>query len=315
IIFCRVGFRGYLAYRLLIQEGLNNIFNLSGGYLSYQMTFPAKKDPEVRTATVKYFPTPSCQTSDNGPKLKKERLDLTGLQCPGPILRLKEKLSTLPAGVQIEAIASDLGFCKDLPAFCKATGDKLISLTSEENNYLAVIERGEGMENKNLKKEDGTMLTENKKTLVVFSNDLDKAMASFIIANGARAMGSEVTMFFTFWGLNLLRQEKNISVSKTIIEKMFGWMMAKGPSATKLSKMNMMGMGTIMMKWVMGQKKVASLSELVALAMASGIKMIACSMTMDVMGLKKEELLEGVEIGGVAQYLGDAQVSNLNLFI
>lgn len=155
----------------------------------------------------------------------------------------------------------------------------------------------------------------NKKTLVVFSGDYDKAMAALIIANGAAAMGDEVTLFFTFWGLNLLRRPKKVRVKKSIVESMFGGMMPRGTERPGLSKMNMGGMGARMMKWVMRKKNVQSLAELLESAQTLGVKFIACTMSMDVMGIKKEELIDGLEFAGVASYLGEASEAGVNLFI
>lgn len=155
----------------------------------------------------------------------------------------------------------------------------------------------------------------SSKTIIMFSGDLDKAMASLIIANGAAAMGDEVTMFFTFWGLNVLRKAKKIKVKKEFMENMFGFMMPRGADKLVLSKMNFGGAGTAMMKSIMKKKNVSSLPMLLESAQAMGVKMIACTMSMDVMGIKKEELIEGVELAGVATYLGEAENSNVNLFI
>ncbi|MEW5803070.1 MAG: DsrE/DsrF/DrsH-like family protein [bacterium] len=253
-----------------------------------------------------------------------EVLDLTGLQCPGPIMRLAKKLETMKAGDKVLANASDPGFEKDLPAYCRTTGHKVLSAQWKGKDFLALIEKSangkdkeERMESKsqgNGDKENG--MREKKKTIVVFSNDLDRALATFIIANGARAMGSEVTLFFTFWGLNILRKEQPAAEQqKPLIDQMFGMMMPKGAARLKLSKLNMFGLGTGMMKQVMREKNVSSLSQLIRAAQESGIKFVACSMSMDVMGIKKEELIDGVEIGGVAQYLSEADQSNMNLFI
>lgn len=158
-------------------------------------------------------------------------------------------------------------------------------------------------------------MSEDKKTIVVFSGDLDKAMAAMIIASGAAAMGNEVTLFFTFWGLNLLRKPEKVSVKKNLLEAMFGWMMPRGARRATLSKMHMGGMGTAMMKYVMKTKNVATPEALLRDAQAMGVKFIACSMSMDVMGIKPDELIDGVEIGGVASYLGSADEANVNLFI
>lgn len=158
-------------------------------------------------------------------------------------------------------------------------------------------------------------MDKNKKTIIVFSGDLDKAMAAFIIANGAAAMGNEVTMFFTFWGLNILRKPEKISTRKSFLESLFGWMMPRGAGRLGLSKMNYGGMGAFMMKAIMKQKNVNTMQELIETAQSLGVKMIACTMSMDVMGLKEKEMIEGLEYAGVATYLGEADEANVNLFI
>ncbi len=154
-------------------------------------------------------------------------------------------------------------------------------------------------------------------TILVFSDDLDKAMASFIIANGAVAMDLPVTMFFTFWGLNVLRREGpgNLEASKSFMEKMFGWMMPRGPRKLKLSRMNMGGLGTILMKSEMSKKNVFDLPKLIREAQDQGGRLIACTMSMDVMGIKKGELLPGVDFGGVASFIDCADRSKSTLFI
>jgi peroxiredoxin family protein len=151
--------------------------------------------------------------------------------------------------------------------------------------------------------------------MVVFSGDLDKTIASFIIASGAAAMGKKVTMFFTFWGLNVLRRKDAPPVEKDFMGKMFGMMMPKGVDQLPLSKMNMGGMGAKMINHLMQKKNVDQLETLMENAIEAGVKLVACSMSMDIMGIKHEELIDGVDIGGVATYLGDAEDSGLNLFI
>lgn len=155
----------------------------------------------------------------------------------------------------------------------------------------------------------------SKNTIIMFSEDLDRAMASMIIANGAMAMGNDVTIFFTFWGLNLLRKKRKVKVKKSFMDKMFGMMMPRGASKTKLSKMNMGGIGTFMMKITMKKKKVQTLQELMSDAKDMGAKFIACTMSMDIMGIQKEELLDDIEYAGVATYLGEADKGTINLFI
>lgn len=174
--------------------------------------------------------------------------------------------------------------------------------------FKAYIQKGKGAEQKAVQKKHGA-------TMIVFSGDLDKTIASFIIASGAAAMGKKVTMFFTFWGLNVLRKKDAPPVDKDWLEKMFGMMMPKGVHDLPLSKMNMAGMGPKMFQYVMEKKNVDSVEILMKNAMAAGVKLVACSMSMDIMGIKKEELIDGIEIGGVATYLGDAEEAGLNLFI
>ncbi|RKO66059.1 DsrE/DsrF/DrsH-like family protein [Desulfofundulus salinus] len=154
-----------------------------------------------------------------------------------------------------------------------------------------------------------------KKTIIVFSGDLDRVMAAFIIANGAAAMGDEVTMFFTFWGLNTLRRPEKVKVKKSFLQALFGWMMPRGANKLGISKMNFGGLGAKMMKIVMRQQNVTPLPKLIESAREQGIRMIACTMSMDVMGIRKEELIDGLEFAGVATYLAEADEANVNLFI
>lgn len=144
---------------------------------------------------------------------------------------------------------------------------------------------------------------------------MDKVLAAFVIANGAAAMGGQVTMFFTFWGLNALVKENHPPVKKTIIEKMFGFMMPAGINKLGLSKMNFGGLGSVMMKKEMEKKSLPNLPSLFAEAKAQKIRMVACTMSMTAMGIHKEELIDGIEFGGVADFLASAEHAGTNLFI
>ena len=150
---------------------------------------------------------------------------------------------------------------------------------------------------------------------MVFSGDLDKTIAAFIIANGAAAMGRKVTMFFTFWGLNILRKPGKVKVAKTFIEKMFGAMLPRGTTKLGLSRMNMGGAGAKMIRGIMKQKGISSLEELIDSAKAHGVRIVACQMSMDIMGIHQEELIDGVELGGVATFIGSGETSDMSLFI
>ncbi|WP_255235317.1 DsrE/DsrF/DrsH-like family protein [Salipaludibacillus sp. LMS25] len=159
------------------------------------------------------------------------------------------------------------------------------------------------------------MSEKKKTTIVLFSGDYDKAMAAYIIANGAAAYDHEVTIFHTFWGLNALRTENQVPSKKNFLEKMFGTMMPRGADKLGLSKMNFAGMGPKMIKHVMKKHNTMPLPDLIEMAQEQGVKLVACTMTMDLLGLQKEELLNEIEYAGVAAYLGDASDGNVNLFI
>jgi len=225
-------------------------------------------------------------------------------------MRLHDELENLRPGQAVRITTCDPGFAADVEAWCAATGNRLLDVARNNGTVSAAVARGLPQPSP---VPHSTADAERHKSILVFNGDFDKAMASFIIANGAAAMGSKVTMFFTFWGLNVLRRREKIAVRKTLIERMFGWMMPRGADKLGLSKMNMGGMGLRMIKGIMRKKHVASLGELIDSARRAGVRMVACSMSMDLMGIKREELIDGIEEGGVAAYLGSAQEGHVNL--
>lgn len=253
-------------------------------------------------------------TKNSDKEIKTIKLNACGLQCPGPIIQVNNKIKELSEGDTLIVSATDPGFVVDVEAWCKKTGNTFVGSEKNDKSFVVTLIKGSKIieadtsDNKISNFRDGT-------SMVVFSGDLDKAIASFIIANGSVAMGKPVTMFFTFWGLNVLRKAENIKVNKSLIEKMFSIMMPKGAGKLGLSKMNMAGLGTKMMKRVMKSKNVDSLEDLIKTAQTAGVKIVACTMSMDVMGIKKEELIDGIEYAGVASYLGATDEANLNLFI
>lgn len=300
ILFCNTGYTSYNASRILIQNGFNNVYSLCGGISLYKELVKDKKG----ILTMPQKVATHAAVSNSADVIK---VDASGLQCPGPIMKVASKIAELNEGSIIEVTSTDRGFKSDIGAWCKTTGNSLLDLKTEKKVITAVI-RKDGKPAV-IEKSSG-----NGQTIVVFSNDLDKALAALIIANGAKAAGKDVTLFFTFWGLNILRKPQS-RVKKGIIDKMFGLMMPEGAEKLTLSKMNMLGAGSLMMKWVMKQKNVSTLNELLTQAREAGIKFIACNMSMDVMGIKPEELIDGVEIGGVAKYIEESSYSNSNLFI
>jgi peroxiredoxin family protein/TusA-related sulfurtransferase len=234
-----------------------------------------------------------------------------GLQCPGPILQLKQAIDEVKVGESVSITATDPGFVADAPAWCSTTGHELASLEpAEKGSYRATI-------TKRSPAAGGIAQLSGKRAMtnVVFCDDFDKAMAVFIIANGAAAAGYEVTLFFTFWGLNILRKSGPVTAKKNLIEKMFGFMMPKGADRLALSKMNMAGMGLAMIKGIMRHKNVMTLPELIAQAKLSGVRLVVCTMSMDLMGIKSEELIDGIEEGGVAMYIDHLSRSSAGLFI
>lgn len=309
LVYCKVGLRGYIAERILKQNGFS-VKNLLGGYTSAKQQLFNLADELPPAPVTKEDGEPAAGAEDHFD----EALDLTGLACPGPLMKLKMKFDTLAAGKIVKATASDAGFFQDSKAWCTRTHNLLLQRRQENGQVVVWIQKG-GQAVPLAPAATTSLKVKDNKTIVVFSGDLDKAIASFIIANGAAAMDKKVTMFFTFWGLNILRKTENVPVEKGFVDKMFGWMMPQGSEKLNLSKMNMFGLGTKLMRRVMQQKNIESLESLIKSAQGSGIEMIACQMSMDVMGIKREELIDGVQVGGVGYYLDAAEDANVNLFI
>ena len=304
VMLCNTGYTSYVASRILIQNGYDNVYSFMGGIKLYK---EIEKNNNYKVSENQPVQPQQAITSAGTPNNVAVNIDACGLQCPGPIMKVAENIAKIQDGEMVKVTSTDKGFYADIEAWCRTTGNTLISLEKDKQIISAIIKKG----GKSVAKTDN----KNAQTIVVFSGDLDKAMAAFIIANGARAAGKEVTLFFTFWGLNILRKD-NVSVKKeNVVDKMFGMLMPKGADKLTLSKMNMGGLGSMMMRRVMKNKNVSSLKELIEDAQKSGIKFIACQMSMDVMGLTKEELIDGIEIGGVASYIDASSNANSNLFI
>lgn len=348
-VFCQVGLRGYTASRILAQRGFR-VRNLSGGYRTYKATLFRPQMPGQRAdsntindggSTVGITKPSSKSVAAekgavfsmvNGPSAAVkpagtntiEKLDACGLCCPGPLIQVKERIDRIVDGSTLEVTATDPGFYEDIRAWCEMTGNELMNVQKEAGTIRASIRKGLSTDGAAA----GLAATEpaaanlsapapakDGATFIVFDGSLDKAIASFILANGAAAAGKRVTMFFTFWGLNMLRKSSPPSVQKTIVERMFGWMMPRGSKKLPLSTMQMMGIGPKMIRAVMKSKNIASLEELMESAKRQGVEIVACQMSMDVMGIKREELIDGITVGGVGYYLGQANKAGTNLFI
>lgn len=323
VVYCAIGVRGYIATRILKQNGFKNVKNLSGGYTTYSCMYcqddgdmcgghTCETDTQYDEYGNPENVDDSTEAEHTGETVK---LNACGLSCPGPIMQVYKRMKDLNEGDILEVTATDPGFVSDIKTWSKRTKNTLIKTEKRDNSFAAIIKKGQGKAE--VKKTDNNLAINpaEDKTLVVFSGDLDKAIASFIIANGAAAMGRKVTMFFTFWGLNILRKNEKVNVKKGFMDKMFSGMMPRGSKKLNLSKMNMGGMGPKMIRKVMKDKNIDSLEDLIKKAQESGINIVACAMSMDVMGITEDELIDGVQIGGVANYLGAAEESNVNLFI
>lgn len=284
-VFCRTGDFSKEVTEILLDRGYH-AYNVEGGYNAYEHY-------------IKEHPV---------------SIDAKGLKCPGPIVKVADTIRNLQNGQQVYVEATEDAFASDIRVWCERTGNTLKSLNVKPDVINATIEKT-ARKSASLEQAVNGTTRPNGKTFVVFSGDLDKTIAAFIMANGAAAMGREVTMFFTFWGLNILRRPKKVKVNKNLIEKMFGIMMPRGMKKLGLSRMNMGGMGAKMIRWIMKEKGVSSLEELIQSAIDHGVRLVACQMSMDIMGIRKEELIDGVELGGVSTFLGSGELSDMSLFI
>ena len=279
-VFCRTGDWSEEVAEILSERGYE-VYNVAGGFQAYRAYLANRKPVEI---------------------------DAKGLKCPGPIVKVADTIRNLADGQRVYVEATEDAFASDITVWCQRTGNRLEKLEEKSGVIKAAIE-------KRPKQNEAVAALPDGKTFVVFSGDLDKTIAAFIMANGAAAMGREVTIFFTFWGLNILRKPEKVKIQKTFIEKMFGIMMPRGTKKLGLSRMNMGGAGAKMIRAVMKSKGVSSLEELIQNAIDHGVRLVACQMSMEIMGIKKEELIDGVELGGVATFLGSGEQSNMSLFI
>ncbi|MBN2743825.1 MAG: FAD-dependent oxidoreductase [Marinilabiliaceae bacterium] len=315
VVFCGVGLRGHVACRILMQNGFSEVYNLAGGLKTYETATQKQSNEDIfandyignddliyQGSQDKIHPAASA--------IAQLEVDACGLQCPGPVLKLKTSMDSISNGQTVKIKASDPGFYKDVQSWAKLTGNQVLEVTQSGAEITAVIQKGGAPSSAG-----GGNRSGNNATFICFSDDLDKALATFVLASGALSAGKKVSIFFTFWGLNVIKKDKKPTVKKDFFGKMFGMMMPSSSKKLGLSKMNFMGMGASMMRMIMRNKNVEMLEQMMANAKASGADFIACQMSMDVMGIHAEELMDGVEIGGVATYLEKAEQANLNLFL
>lgn len=316
-LYCAVGFRSYLANRALVQRGFSDVATLSGGSTTLKFFHELEPDNGNPFAPIEnYAERESISAPAAAGSGVSIDLDCTGLACPGPIMKMADKMKTLNLGDEIRVRVSDPGFALDAPAWAKTNGHTLVDLSPDGPGFAATIRKGGAGVLANSVDAGVTSPSGKKKmNFIVFSGDLDKLIAAFIIANGALSMGEEVSMFFTFWGLNALKKTNPPARKRTALERMFGMMMPRGANKTTLSQMHMLGAGTAMIKQVMKKNGVQSLPELMESALANGANIVGCTMTMDLLGIAKEDLVDGISFGGVATMLGEASESQATLFI
>lgn len=309
VVFCGTGHRSYFASRILAQKGFDEVYNLSGGFSTFEQAHQPQTNEDIFAHDYIAKDDQMYKKDETATAVGRTvEADACGLQCPGPIMRLKIEMDKLLEGDKLRISATDPGFVKDVPAWCRMTGNTLIGIEDVGKKYVATVLKGGG-------EEIGASAGGRNKTIVVFSDYLDRALAAFVIANGAATTGKRVTMFFTFWGLNVIKKHNKPKVQKDLMGKMFGLMMPGSSRSLGLSKINFAGLGPILMRKRMQDKNVDQLELMIMQAQKAGVELIACQMSMDIMGVAPEELLEGVTIGGVATYLSEAEQANLNLFI
>ena len=340
VVFCRVGDWSEQVCEILADRGYHAV-NLDGGFQAWRDYVEAQGRAVDDAAAAGETTTAAGGATDDkaGAEPAGEVfVDAKGLKCPGPIVRIADTLRPLPIGTRAVVEATEDAFCSDVAVWCERTGNRLVDLRRDDDGVIHVVidktaampdpgspaltcpapVRGDGQTGAPAcgvpANPDGGDIRHDK-TFVVFSGDLDKTIAVFIMANGAAAMGRRVTVFFTFWGLNILRRPKRVRVRKSLVERMFGMMMPRGTRRLGLSRMNMGGIGARMIRWIMKSKNVDSLESLIEQARAHGVRLVACQMSMDIMGIRREELIDGVELGGVSTFLGSGETSDMSLFV
>lgn len=310
-VYCAVGFRSYLAYRILVQRGFTDVAALSGGSTTFKAVHEKPEDTYEALPPVESYA--EAATAPTGPARASGTvidLDCTGLACPGPIMKLTKTMADLSAGDDVRVTVSDPGFALDAPAWASKNGHRLVEIAPQGPGYVATLRKGGAAP-----AAATSVPAKNKTSMVVFSGDLDKLIAAFIIGNGALSMGEQVSIFFTFWGLNALRRPDAPKRDKTALEKVMSVMMPTGADDLPLSTMNFGGAGASMIKKVMHDHQVPDLAELIAAAQENGARLIGCTMTMELLGIAESDLIDGVEFGGVATFLGEAHESGTALFI
>ncbi len=320
VAYCQVGVRGYLAERILRQKGFD-AHNLSGGYRAWKLFNHTRG--EVNQAVrgrAKDLPGKGGVPAEAAAGLAvATELDVRGLACPGPVMRLTKAVGAVAPGERV-LVRAETSFEADLRRWASSNGHGLDEVSMGAEGLTAVVTKGGGgtaqagtPQAADEKSSDGVSACAlqggaipDKMAIVVFSNDLDRALAALILANGFAAAGTKVSLFFTFWGLSVLRKG-GAKVKKSLMGRLFGWMLPTGAEKLALSKLDMMGVGRGMIRGLMKKQRVPSLSELIGSAHEAGVRFLACDMAMGLMGLTREELAPVDEVVGVASFAAVAK--------
>ena len=282
-VFCKTGELSGEVVENLAEKGYD-VYNVTGGYRAYH-DYLKKGHPVY--------------------------VDAREMKSPAPVMAVADALRHLHVGEKLRVETTDESFASDVAVWCKQTGNKLLKLEVKSDLTEAIIQK-EDRYSTVTHSED---TVQKDKTFVLFSDELDRVMAILMMANAAASMGRRVTIFCTFWGVNVLRRPEKIKVNKSFLERVFACFAPRGTQRLKLSRRNIMGVGARLMRRLMKSKGISSPEELMQTAIQHGVKFVACRTSMDIMGIKKEELMEGAELGGVQAFLEAGELSDINMFI
>lgn len=356
VTVCNLGKLSYFASRILSAhdipcQSLAGGLSMLKGRPSHSLSHAEARPPKTHntatsspaagsTVTASALSRPESSTTS----MEVVQLDVCGIACPGPIMAIRKALPSLSPGQQVCVTASDPGFYNDFSSFCRVNGLEVLSVekgggkvkgqfrvpgghvTASEAHVAAEVSPSASSTTSQSTSPVSAGASNVDMALVVFSGEMDKVMAAFVLANGTLAMGGKVTMFFTFWGLNALKcsgaecpyQSTGTHLnhaSKTVMDRMLSVMLPKGLDALPLSNLQMGGAGPIAMKMQMKQKHLPNLPDLLREAQQNGARFVACAMSMEALGVGEDELIRGVELGGVADFLEEASKAKTTLFI
>jgi peroxiredoxin family protein/TusA-related sulfurtransferase/rhodanese-related sulfurtransferase len=310
---CSLGKSSYFASRILQQRGFDAV-SLLGGLAIHPELHPHHQ------ASVAHSNVATAAPISAAPK-EAYLLDACGIACPGPLMKLRETMPKLEPGQELRVTATDPGFARDFKAFCEAAGMEFLNVTQSKGVLTATLRKPGQVGSQAPPTGTGVPAQTSSEnphdvSIVVFSGDMDKVLAAFIIANGAVAMGGKATMFFTFWGLSALHNNHHASEKKSLVDSMMNIMLPHGVGQLRLSHLNIAGIGAQMMRYTMKKKGLPDLNQLVNDSLKNpNVRIVACTMSMTALGIEQSQLVDGIDFGGVAEFLAASSKSKSSLFI